>query len=211
MKFTWSDGHVSKFNLDWLKERNFSKENHENYLKTQYRLPMRLWSKAEFAQVYKKFDFNDVINNDDALLGWIEALARYGCVLLTDAPTTEDQCQRLAGRIGFMRQTHFGLEYAVRVQEGTNNIAYLNSPLQMHSDIPSYEYTPGVVVLHCIEQTKSSGGSNQLTDAFYAAERLKSEHPSYFKMLSETLVNWSDYGFEEDNPFRTIIRAPVIG
>lgn len=210
VKFTWKDGHVSNFNLDWLKERNFSKETQESYLKTQYRLPMHLWSKDEFKNVYREYKFNDVIESDDALREWIEALSKYGYALLTGTPAREDQCKLLAERIGFIRQTHYGVQYAIRVKEGTNNIAYLNKPLQMHNDIPFYDYVPGVTVLHCLEQTKSPGAFNLLTDAFYASERLRSEHPEYFKILSTTMVNWSDYGAEDGYTFRTINRAPVI-
>lgn len=171
---------------------------------------MHLWSKNEFKNIYKQFKFKFVIQSIDALCEWIEALSEYGCVLLTDAPPKEDQCNLLAEPIGFVRQTHYGVQYAIRVKKRSNNIAYLNEPLQMHNDITFYDYVPGVTALHCIEQTKSPGAFNLLTDAFNAAERLRSEHPEYFNILSTTMVNWSDYGVEDGYTFLTINRAPVI-
>lgn len=210
VKLTWQDGHVSLFDFDWLKKRNFTKENREEYLKTEYRLPPKLWSKNEFESAYKKFEYKDVMQDDKALRHWLEALTVHGCALLTGVPRTEQEVRRLIDRVGFIRQTHYGQEFFVRAKEGTNNVAYLSAPLQMHNDLPYYEYVPGITILHCIEQTKSPGAFSLLTDAFYAAARLKSERPDCFKCLTETLVNWNDYGVEDNFSFRSIYRAPVI-
>lgn len=110
--------------------------------------------------------------------------------MIKNAPLTEDQCQKLASRVAFIRETHFGKEYAVRADPNAKNFSYTSNPLQFHTDLPFYEYTPGVTLLHCIAQTKSPGAFNLLTDGFHVAERLKKENPNAFKCLATTLVNW---------------------
>lgn len=130
--------------------------------------------------------------------------------MLKNAPLTEDQLRRVIVRVGFIRETHYGKEYAVRADPNATNVAYTSNPLQLHADLPYYDYTPGVTLLHCISQTKSPGAFNLLVDGFYVAEKLKRENPKAFECLTTTLVNWSDYGTQDGFRFEKIMRKPVI-
>lgn len=130
--------------------------------------------------------------------------------MITNASLDENDCRKIADRVGFIRKTHYGEEYFIRHRDNTNNLAYRSEPLQMHTDLPYYEYTPGVNLLHCIVQTNSAGAFNLLTDAFMLAERLRHEYPNLFKILTETPVDWSDYGEEDGNRFAKIYRLPII-
>lgn len=108
VQIVWSDGHRSGFTGEWLVERNFTQENCSDYLEEWYRPAPRLWSKKEFSEILKNFKFRDVITDDEALRGWIEALIRYGIVMIKNTPLTEQECRRLADRVGFIRKTHYG-------------------------------------------------------------------------------------------------------
>lgn len=145
-----------------------------------------------------------------ALHHWIDTLARNGVAMIKNAPLNEEQCKRLADRIGFIRETHYGKEFAVRADPAAKNFAYTSNPLQFHTDLPYYDYMPGVTLLHCISQTKSPGAYNLLADGFYVADRLKRENPNAFECLSTTLVNWCDYGDDAGFKFEKIFRYPVI-
>ncbi|XP_055594981.1 gamma-butyrobetaine dioxygenase-like isoform X1 [Uranotaenia lowii] len=210
VQFTWSDDHKSEFDAQWLLERNFSEHHRKKYLNDWYRPRPKLWAKGDFPQVLKNFDFNDVLNEDEALRGWIEALIRYGIVMIKNAPLTEQECRKLADRVGFIRKTHYGEEFIVQAKEGTSNVAYLSTPLQMHSDLPYYDYKPGCNLLHCLVQSQSAGGQNLIADAFYVAELMRHELPEDFAILAGTLVNWTDLGQDEGGQFHSIYRAPVI-
>lgn len=141
---------------------------------------------------------------------WLEAISRYGVVMIKNAQQKEDQMRRLAERVAYLRRTQFGDEYAVRAVPDAKNYAYTSNPLQHHSDLPYHDYKPGVTLLHYLQQTKSPGAYNLLVDAFYAAERLRKENPNAFKCLSTTLINWCDYGEYFGSKFITIFRDPVI-
>lgn len=141
---------------------------------------------------------------------WLKTFIRLGLALVKGAPPTEDQCKKLANRIGFIRETHYGKEFAVRADPNAQNVAYTSDALQLHTDLPYYDYAPGATLLHCISQTKSPGAFNLLVDGFYVAERLKQEYPKAFESLTKTLVNWSDYGEDGGFRFEKIFRNPVI-
>uniref|UniRef100_A0A182F143 Uncharacterized protein n=2 Tax=Anopheles albimanus TaxID=7167 RepID=A0A182F143_ANOAL len=205
-------GHRSVYAVEWLLERSFRPEDSKAYLEEWYRPTPELWGAARFHEVIQDFSYADVLHDDDALRQWIEALIRYGVVMIKGAPLTEHECRRLANRVGFIRKTHYGEEFIVKAKEGTSNVAYLSTPLQMHTDLPYYEYKPGCNLLHCLVQSTdaSGGGANLIADGFYVAERVRREHPDQFRLLSETLVNWTDIGEDEGGKFHSIYRAPVI-
>lgn len=65
-------------------------------------------------------------------------------------------------------------------------------------------------MLHYLEQTKTIGGENLLTDAFYLADKLKKEQRDVYNTLTDTLINWSDIGEEDGVTFYKLIRKPLI-
>lgn len=144
------------------------------------------------------------------LYEWLDTLSRYGVAIIKNAPLTDDQVQRLCDRVSFIRQTYYGKEYIVRAEPGATNFAYTSHALQFHSDLPYYDYMPGVTLLHCIQQTKSPGAFNLLADGFYVAEKLRQTNPKAFECLTKTMVNWSDYVDSPNKKYETIFRNPVI-
>lgn len=208
LKIAWDDSHESVFPMNWLYERNFSPEMRSNYLQNVYRPPPRLWSKDDFK--LEHFQYDDVMKSNDGLAAWIKSLAINGVAVIKNATLDKNVCRNVADRVAFIRKTHYGEEFIVKAKENTSNVAYLSAPLQMHTDLPYYHYKPGVNLLHCIVQSSSAGAFNLLTDGFYVADRMRRECPEFYKTLTTTLVNWSDYGAEDGNEFRKINRAPVI-
>ncbi|XP_052892301.1 gamma-butyrobetaine dioxygenase-like [Anopheles moucheti] len=214
VSWTENDGgetHRSVYDLRWLLSRSFKEEDTERYLKEWYRPEPIVWGVHSFGEVLREFSFKEVLRDDAVLRQWIEALIAYGVVMIKDAPLTENECRRLADRVGFIRKTHYGEEFIVKAKEGTSNVAYLSTPLQMHTDLPYYDYKPGCNLLHCLVQsTNPIGGENLIADGFYVAEQLRQYHPDAFRLLSETLVDWSDLGADAAGTFHSIYRAPVI-
>ncbi|CAO1411489.1 unnamed protein product [Diamesa hyperborea] len=208
---TWSDkDHQSEYSFQWLKERNFTQSNREQYLKKFYRPTKNLWSKKDFSKIIKSFDFQKIIDSDDELRDWLEALTVNGIAFIKNTPETEEEARRIVNRVGFIKKTHYGEEFIVKAKPGTSNVAFLSAPLQLHTDLPYYEYKPGTNFLHCLVQSKSIGAKNTIVDGFYVADYMKQNYPNYYKILSSVLVNWSDVGQEEGNKFHSIYRAPMF-
>lgn len=63
----WSDKHQSSFSLEWLKERNFSKESQQKYINAWYRPKPKCWSKQEFSKILKTFEYKDIMENDEGV------------------------------------------------------------------------------------------------------------------------------------------------
>ncbi|KAL7743278.1 hypothetical protein ACLKA6_012447 [Drosophila palustris] len=206
----WSDDHESTYDMDWLRRHSFDAESQTAYLNDFYRPPTSHWAGAQFEEIARRFEYDQVMAEDAALHQWLQALAVYGVALLNGAPLDEGVVRRLAERVGFIRRTTYGEEFIVQAKPGAQNYAYLSLPLPLHTDLPYYEYKPSVNILHCVVQTKSQGGSNLLVDAFHIADRLRDEHPSDFAILSRTSVDWNDIGSEDGREFHNIWRAPVI-
>lgn len=213
LKVTWNDNdkHTSVFDYEWLMARNFSRENRERYLRRVYRPEKKLWSRDDFAKILQSFDFTKIIESDRELHDWLSCLAINGVALIHNTPATESEARKIADRVGFIRRTHYGEEFMVKAKEGTSNVAYLTAPLQMHTDLPYYHFAPGVNLLHCLVQSKSSGAQNQLSDAFHVAHVMETEFSEEFKLLTTVLVNWTDIGREESGPaFHSVYRAPMF-
>lgn len=151
------------------------------------------------------------MTDDRELHDWLLALSTYGISFLKNVPSNLTEVRRLCDHVGFIRRTHYGEDYQIVAKEGTSNVAYLSSLLQMHCDLPYYHYIPGVTLLHCVVQSKSSGAHNKIVDAIHVARVMREKYPAEFEALSTILVNWNDIGREETGPaFHSIYRAPVI-
>ncbi|XP_062130914.1 gamma-butyrobetaine dioxygenase [Drosophila sulfurigaster albostrigata] len=210
LNIEWNDGHQSSYTYSWLKERDFSPANRARYLRDFYRPEPRHWSGKQFALIQREFQYQDLLSSDKVLLEWLHHLAVYGVALIKQAPLEADVLRKLCNRVGFMRRTTYGDEWSVRAQPGASNYAYLAAPLPLHTDMPYFEYKPGVTLLHTLEQSDSPGGWNLLSDAFHVADLLRQRHPRAFQVLCETPVDWADIGSDKELSFHNIWREPVI-
>lgn len=144
------------------------------------------------------------------LLNWIEALTTHGVALIKNAPESELEARKIINRVGFIKKTNYGEEFILKTRSDATNYSYVGAALQMHTDLPFYEYKPGTNLLHCLVQSTSGGGQNTITDGFYVANFMKEHFPEYFTVLTKTLVNWRDSGVEGGSSYDKIYRAPVI-
>lgn len=44
------------------------------------------------------------------------------------------------------KMSHFREDYEITAKPGARNLAYLSNPLQLHTDLPYYDYTTGVSI-----------------------------------------------------------------
>ncbi|XP_017465577.1 PREDICTED: gamma-butyrobetaine dioxygenase [Rhagoletis zephyria] len=206
----WWDDHRSSFTLDWLRNRDFAPTNRKRYIEEIYRPPCQLWSKKEFPNLIRTFEFTEVIEKDEALLAWLESLAIIGFCFIKNAPHDISVARQLSEHIGFIKRTTYGEEFEVKSKENARNYAYLMAPLPLHTDLPYYEYKAGINIIHCYVQSESLGGSNIMADGFYTAERLRKEFPKFYEILVKTPVDWCDLGEDNGVAFHNIWRSPVI-
>ncbi|KAK8393294.1 hypothetical protein O3P69_013366 [Scylla paramamosain] len=208
VEVVWQDVHHSTYGTEWLHSRGFSEESRQAR-DSRYRLERKFWG-SESLDDFPEVSFKEVITDDVALLEWLRQLEVYGFVKVKDAPAEIGQVRRLAERIAFIRKTHYGEDFTVQAKPDPSNVAYLNGPLQLHADLPYYEYKPGVQFIHCITQYEGVGGDSQITDAIHVARQLQKECPEHYRLLTDTPVDWFDIGTDETGEFYKLLRLPVI-
>ncbi|KAG7310302.1 hypothetical protein JYU34_003057 [Plutella xylostella] len=206
----WSDGHRSEFKKNWLKIRSFIPEHQKKYTDTVYKPPKVTWHGDEFPNVFTKHDYNELLTSDKALHDFLHQLSVHGVALVENAPDSELALTNFISKVGFPKQTHYGIQFVVKHVPNTSNVAYLSSNLQVHTDLPYYEYCPGVNMLHCLVQTESNGGENVLSDGHYVAHYMKKNYPEQYRLLTEVEVEWKDVGVEFGNEFFKLHRSPII-
>jgi len=192
LELTWEDGHQSYFTIDWLAKRSFRQENRLR-LRERITSTQQLWGR-ELMDKIPNADYNQVMEDDRALLSWLEDLDKFGFVLIKNAPVREGPVPALQERIAFEKMTHYGPGYTVVVRPDPANISHTHHRIFFHTDLTYYDYMPGTIFLHCIEQHEGKGGETMLTDGFHAAAKLKEKQPDMYKLLAETVTSFRDVG-----------------
>lgn len=164
-----------------------------------------------------RYDFEEILHNRDGkeLKRWLTGFCRDGMAILENPNQANKRPELMKEFItslfGFCKETHYGREFHIQNRlSDITNVAYLNGNLQSHTDLPYYEYVPGVTVLHYLKQSLQ-GGKSTLVDGFKIAERIRQVDPEAFEILSTVPVNWVDKGTENGLRFHKILITPVIG
>ncbi|HUO21001.1 MAG TPA: TauD/TfdA family dioxygenase [Caulobacteraceae bacterium] len=137
---------------------------------------------------------------------WLSGLSRHGFARLTGAPATEGVACEAAGLFGYVRETNYGRAFDVRAQTNASNLAYTNLGLQAHTDNPYRDPAPGLQILACLQNTVE-GGESVVVDGFKIVERLQSQSPAGFALLTRYCARF-DYAGSQGVRLRS--KRPLI-
>ena len=124
----------------------------------------------------------------------LTALNDHGiAIIVKESPTlenTDDESSTVlslatlfSGGVGPQR-TIYGSHFIVAAAKNAINVAYTTSKLCLHQDLPYYESSPGLQLLHCVRNDeKIKGGESTFIDGLDCAERFSILHPAHFKLL----------------------------
>ena len=163
------------------------------------------WDAAAAAAVPVEH-YDALLSDPQRLLGWLATLCRYGFARLTGAPPTQGVAEGVAGLFGFIRETNYGRTFDVRSEVAPSNLAYTNLGLQAHTDNPYRDPVPGLQILTCIANDVE-GGASLLVDGFKIVERLQTEMPRGFELLSSRCARFDYAGA---NGVRLRSKRPLI-
>ncbi|XP_075232626.1 gamma-butyrobetaine dioxygenase-like isoform X1 [Lycorma delicatula] len=209
LEIEWNDNHKSTFSVPWLIKKQFTNEAQNNWKENVFKDNKIIWTAEQFPRILKKFTFSNILERDSELLSWLESLAIWGVAIIENAGQTEGKNQLLAERVAFLKQTQFGNVIRIEAKPEATNVGYLSVPLELHTDLPYYNYNPGVNLLHCIIQGEE-GGENHLADCFAVAKEIKEKNYEIYSVLRDTNVIWSDKFYEGGRYYHSIHDAPVI-
>jgi gamma-butyrobetaine dioxygenase len=148
--------------------------------------PVRLWD-GTLGEVPRAAWVADP--TDEVKAGWLRPFLELGFIIFTGVPTESRTVLKVGSAFGFVRDTNFGAHFDVRSIPDANDLAYTALFLDAHTDNPYRSPVPGVQLLHCLVN-ETTGGSSTLVDGFAAAEALRSQDPSAFKILTHTPVRF---------------------
>lgn len=196
----WNDGHNSHYGSDWLRGHCYTEESRRG------RRPAPvLWS-GDIADDPPRANHDDIMNSDSGLLDFLETLRDQGFCIVGGMPDDAKAGEWLAGRISYLRETNFGVDFTVVSKPNPNNNAYTALALLAHTDLPNREMPPGIQFLHCLK-SDAPGGESILVDGFRVAEQLRELDPDAFDLLTSTPI---DFRFH-DTDWDVRWRAPIIG
>lgn len=204
---TWEAGHTSLYPTDWLAERSFRPQARAGY-RIHVSTPQTLWG-SELMEEVPTAQYSQLMEDDSALLDWLETLDRFGFVLVRGVPVELGPVPALQARVAFERLTHYGPGYTVEVRADPSNISHTAHRIFFHTDLTYYDHMPGAIFLHCIEQHQGEGGETMLTDGFQAAKLLKRDNPDMYSLLSSNVISFRDVG-RDFTQFDKITQLPFF-
>jgi len=178
-------GHRSRYHAGWLRAHCY-----DGSARVRHDAARSTWD-ASTPGMPPTFDGPAVMSDDDELLEWLVALRTFGITRLRDVPLDLDAVGRVAGRIGIVRETNFGVLWDVRSEPDPVTNANTALALPPHVDLATREYQPGLQFLHCIEN-EVPGGRGMYLDGFRVAEILRQEHPHHFEILTRVPWQWAN-------------------
>ncbi|WP_035794247.1 2-trimethylaminoethylphosphonate dioxygenase [Kitasatospora mediocidica] len=179
LEVNWSDGHRSRYPLDWLDEPQRGDHRTEQ--------GKRLWQAADFAAGIPEAQWDAYLTDPAEQAAVLRAVQRLGFAVLRAVPRVERQVLAVAESFGYVRETNYGELFDVRVEPDPNNLAFTSVAIAPHTDNPYRDPVPTLQLLHCLENA-AVGGDSGLVDGFRAADLLRTEAPEDFAVLTRTLV-----------------------
>ncbi|MGK4580536.1 2-trimethylaminoethylphosphonate dioxygenase [Kitasatospora sp. HPMI-4] len=175
----WSDGHRSRYPVEWLTESGTGDGRTEQ--------GKRLWEAADFAAGLPGADWEAYLAEAAQRAAVLAAVRECGFAVLHGVPAVERQVLQVARSFGYVRETNYGDLFDVRVEPDPNNLAFTSVAIAPHTDNPYRDPVPTLQLLHCL-RNDSAGGDSGLVDGFRAAAILRAEAPEDFAVLTRTPV-----------------------
>ncbi len=156
------------------------------------------------------FDGPACLSDDGTLLAALETLMEFGIVRLRDVPTDETAVQRVAERIGTIRNSNFGFLFDVKTapaesRRNADSNAYFSGALAPHTDLATREYEPGLQLLHCLVNT-TRGGQAIYVDGFAVADRIRRTDTDLWRAI--TGIEWTFANRSPATDYRW--RSPLV-
>lgn len=177
-----ADSATSRFDLDWLRSYVPGTRTAD-----PARTGFQHWRCDLGAAGIPRATAQEILSSDLALRTWLEQTQIYGISIVEGLADSTEAGMDVARRIGFLRQTNFGVTFEVKSKPNPNNLAYTPIALPLHTDLTNQELPPGFQFLHCLAN-EARGGGSLFCDGYAIAEDLRLDDPESFELLSTVSV-----------------------
>ena len=174
----WSDlkkpiNYTSNF---FLENSNKSKKINDN---------IKIWDKKDIGKdIYT--DFQNTITND-GFKEFLEKLYKFGFVVIQNCKTEMSSVEKIANKIGYVRESIFGGLWSFESNNDMADSAYTQNELRPHTDSTYSNDAPGLQLLLCCHY-EATGGESIMVDGFKIAEKIYKENRDLYTLLSEIEV-----------------------
>ncbi|ODQ65725.1 Clavaminate synthase-like protein, partial [Nadsonia fulvescens var. elongata DSM 6958] len=223
LKVFWRDGHVSQYPENFL--RRYSTVDNIKSARYGYQ-PFSLWNKTSISEELSPksliVSYDEYMNTSLGLYRTLKGLHSHGLVFLRNIPHQPINTnhisgveslpvdniivERIAERIGYIKETFYGTSWDVKSIPNAKNIAYTSSFLPLHMDLLYYESPPGLQYLHVIEN-QAKGGESIFVDSFAAVKEVERVDKVAFEALKRVPVT---YQYDNDGEYYYQSRPMVI-
>ena len=177
LTITWArDKHESRFDSRWLRAYCYSAEE-----RTRRRPAKTHWDST--LSDLPMVDYRLVRKDGAELHRLFASVSEYGFVLVKNVGGY-DETERLAGTVGYIRDTHFGRVTDLKLRANGSHLSDFPTHILPHSD-ETYRHVPtGINIFHCIQPSDDGGGVSTLVDGHYCAARLRAQDEDAFALLT---------------------------
>ncbi|XDA90625.1 hypothetical protein R6Z07F_020229 [Ovis aries] len=132
--FTWPDGHVTRYDLDWLVKNSYEGQ------KQKVIQPRILWN----AEIYQQaqvpaVDFQTFLETKEGLKNFLQNFLLYGIAFVENVPPTQKHTEKVAERISLIRETIYGRMWFFTSDFSRGDTAYTNLALDRHTDTTYFQ------------------------------------------------------------------------
>lgn len=176
--------HTSTWNVDYLKKPVI--DTHDI---TSIETKPRRWDAEMMRSMQHWISFDEYMNNDAEFAAAMKHLSHAGLIFVKDIPSSREMVEKIATRMGPLRNTFYGSTWDVRTVPQAKNVAYTNQFLGFHMDLLYMNEPPGYQLLHCLENS-CEGGESLFTDTFRVANLMRTMYPDFWKILTMTSLSY---------------------
>lgn len=175
------DGHTSRYAFDWL--RTHSREGAAREPLPGDRVP---WDAALAPVPAASFE-KAMMDVAERYRLFVE-VHRYGFVVVRDVGIGPERTSKLAGFLGYARDTHFGTMTDLTLRDSGLHLADFPVPILPHTDETYRPVPTGINIFHCIVPASDGGGTSTLVDSHRCATLLREIDPDAFELLCTTPI-----------------------
>lgn len=175
ISITWQDGHVSAYDLEWLRSFDYSRP----VLDAKRHRP-RTWD-GGISSCPPVFDFQACRADPASLLDYMRQVRDFGFSLMRNGPVGEGAIETVAGLVGSLADSAYGQVFDLK-PDFAHSIGNTFHSVPPHTDEAFLYSPPGIMVLYCVAQAEE-GGETVLVDGFHLADQLKSRDREAFDVL----------------------------
>lgn len=147
------------------------------------------WTKSTMTEMQHWISFEDYMNDEAKFAFAMRQLSLLGLIFVKDIPDSREMVEKIATRMGPLRNSFYGPTWDVRSVPEAKNVAYTHKPLDFHMDLLYMNEPPGYQLLHCL-QNSCEGGESLFADTFQVALYMRLKFPGKANRLANTVLNY---------------------